>query len=179
VEQWKAIQELKSQGKIKAAGVSNYNQNHFGEIRAENLAMPEYNQIELHPWSQKHELVSYLKENNVAIIAYSSLIPISTWRDKPGQESAKTDEMRAEGQKDDTPFKQMANKYGVSEAQILLRWGVQNGYAVIPKSTNEERIKQNIDLFSFEIDIDDMNTIETMDRGDGVAWSSGDPSQMP
>ena len=72
----------------------------------------------------------------------------------------------------------MAKKYGVSEAQVLLRWGLQKGYAVLPKSTNEERMRQNIDLFSFEIDDEDMAAIADMDRGEGVAWSSGDPSTV-
>ena len=71
----------------------------------------------------------------------------------------------------------MAQKYGVTEAQVLLRWGVQNGYAVLPKSANRERIRQNIDLFSFAIDEEDMAAIAEMDRGDGVAWSSGDPTK--
>jgi 2,5-diketo-D-gluconate reductase A len=64
----------------------------------------------------------------------------------------------------------------VTDAQFLLRWGVQNGYAVLPKSLNPERMRQNIDLAGFNIDDKDMATIRTMDRGDGVAWATGDPS---
>jgi 2,5-diketo-D-gluconate reductase A len=85
--------------------------------------------------------------------------------------------MKADGASANSPFKAMAQKYGVSEAQLLLRWGVQNGYAVLPKSANAERIRQNIDLFSFAIDDADMAAIAEMDRGDGVAWSSGDPTK--
>ena len=132
--------------------------------------------IELHPWSQKPELVGYLRQHDILPIAYSSLLPLSTWREKPGQESAKTEAMRADGERADSPFKAMAEKYGVSEAQILLRWAVQLGYPVLPKSTNPERIRSNIDLFGFEIDEDDMAAISTMDRGEGKAWASGDPS---
>jgi 2,5-diketo-D-gluconate reductase A len=73
-------------------------------------------------------------------------------------------------------FAEMAAKYGVSEAQLLLRWGVQNGYAVLPKSLNPERMRQNLDLFEFSIEKRDMSLIETMDRGDGIAWSMGDPT---
>ena len=72
----------------------------------------------------------------------------------------------------------LAKKYNVTEAQILLRWGVQKGYPVLPKSTNQERIRLNMDLFSFEIDQGDMSAIEDMDRGDGIAWASGDPSMV-
>jgi len=71
----------------------------------------------------------------------------------------------------------MAEKYGVSEAQLLLRWGVQNGYAVLPKSVKPARMRQNLDLFAFSIDDADMAQMATMNRGDGVAWTSGDPSK--
>ncbi len=72
----------------------------------------------------------------------------------------------------------MASKYGVTEAQVLLRWGVQMGFAVLPKSLNPDRMRQNIDLFGFEIDPGDMALIEAMDQGDGVAWATGDPRFM-
>jgi 2,5-diketo-D-gluconate reductase A len=66
-------------------------------------------------------------------------------------------------------------KYAVSEAQVLLRWGLQNGFPVLPKSLNPERMYQNLDLFSFSIDDEDMASIVKMDRGGGVAWAAGDP----
>jgi 2,5-diketo-D-gluconate reductase A len=179
LEQWRALVELKQRGVTKAIGVSNFNEMHIEEIKTANLPIPEANQIELHPWSQKPELVSYLKTNSISIIAYSSLVPLSSWRVAKGQKSAKTEEMKAEAMKEDNPFKIMAKKYGVSEAQVLLRWGLQKGYAILPKSTNEERIKQNINLFHFEIDQEDMTAISKMDRGEGVAWSSGDPTKAP
>jgi 2,5-diketo-D-gluconate reductase A len=87
--------------------------------------------------------------------------------------------MRADGANNDSPFKYMAKKYGVSEAQVLLRWGLQKGYPIIPKSTNEDRISCNINIFSFQIDNEDMESIAIMDRGDGIAWASGDPIQVP
>ncbi len=83
--------------------------------------------------------------------------------------------MIADGVSKSSPFKTMAKKYNVSESQGLLRWVIQKGYSVIPKSTNIDRISKNLDLFSFEIDDYDMNAISKMDRGDGVAWSIGDP----
>ena len=175
LEQWRAIVDMKKEGKIRAIGVSNYNISHIEEIKAAGLPLPEVDQIELHPWSQKPDLVSYLRENHISIIAYSSLVPLSTWRAKKGQDSAKTEKMKKDGE--NSPLKKLAEKYNVSEAQFLLRWGLQKGYAIIPKSTNELRIKNNFDL-SFEIDESDMLSIDTMDRGDGVAWSSGDPSKL-
>ena len=84
--------------------------------------------------------------------------------------------MRGEGADPNSPFKVMAQKYAASEAQVLLRWGLQRGYAVLPKSVNPERIRQNIDLGSFELDADDMAAISEMDRGESVAWSAGDPT---
>ena len=177
LEQWKALVELQRQGKVRAIGVSNFNKTHIEEIKAAGLPLPDANQIELHPWSQKPDLVSYLTENDISIIAYSSLVPLSSWRIVEGQESAKTEQMKADGADSDSPFKVMAQKYGVSEAQLLLRWGIQKGYAVLPKSANAARIRQNIDVFGFEIDDEDMAAIAKMDRGDGVAWSTGDPTQ--
>ena len=175
IAQWRALLRLKQTGKARSIGVSNFNQKHLEEIKAAGLPMPEANQIELHPWSQKPELLAYMRQNNIAPIAYSSLAPLSTWRAEPGQDSAKTDQMKADG----GAFSAMAAKYGVSEAQLLLRWGVQNGYAVLPKSLRTERMRQNLDLARFSIDDQDMALIKTMDRGDGIAWSIGDPTGLP
>lgn len=178
MEQWKALVDLRQIGKARAIGVSNFSAAHIEEIKSTDLPLPDANQIELHPWSQKPELTSYLRDHDIAIIAYSSLVPLSTWRTAPGQESAKSEAMKQAGNETDSPFKIMAQKYGVSEAQVLLRWGLQKGYAILPKSTNKSRIQQNFDVLSFEIDDADMSAIEKMDRGDGVAWSIGDPTKV-
>ncbi|MEM7243546.1 MAG: aldo/keto reductase [Pseudomonadota bacterium] len=173
LEQWRALLDLQASGKARSVGVSNFNESHLDEIAEAGLPMPDTNQIELHPWSQKPGLLAHMAQHDIAPIAYSSLVPLSTWRTEPGQDSAKTDEMKADG----AAFQGMAEKYGVSEAQLLLRWGVQNGYAVLPKSLNPDRMRQNLDLFSFAIDDVDMAQMATMDRGDGLAWASGDPSK--
>ena len=178
LEQWKALMELQKQGKVRAIGVSNFTQEHIEDIIAADLSLPVINQIELHPWSQKPELVSYLKEKGIVSVAYSSLVPLSTWRDVAGQDSAKTVEMQADGKKGASPLKKMSTKYGVSESQLLLRWGVQKGFPIIPKSINLERMKQNLNVFDFQIDEQDMAEISTMDRGEGVAWAVGDPSKL-
>ncbi len=172
LEQWAALVELHKAGKARAIGVSNFNKAHLEEIKAADLPTPDANQIELHPWSQKPDLTAYMAENNIAPIAYSSLVPLSTWRIEEGQDSAKTAGMKGDVEN----FKGMAEKYGVSEAKFLLRWGVQNGYAVLPKSLNPDRMRQNINLSSFSINDTYMALIETMDRGNGVAWATGDPS---
>lgn len=173
--QWRGLVELKRQGKTRAIGVSNFSEKHIEELKAAGLPLPAANQIELHPWSQKPELVRYLEDNGITPIAYSSLVPLSTWR--TGQASAKTDQMKADGAHADAPFKVMARKYAVSESQLLLRWAIQKGYPVLPKSTNPERIRENARVFGFDIDENDMAAIAKMDRGDGVAWPMGDPTK--
>lgn len=175
--QWRGLVALKAEGKARAIGVSNFNITHLKDIEAAGLPKPDANQIELHPWSQKPDLTNYLKTNAITAIAYSSFVPLSTWRSEPGQDSGKTDQMRADGERTDSPFKRMAAKYEVSEPQILLRWAIQSGYPVLPKSTRRERIQQNADVFSFVLDEEDMASIAEMDRGDGVAWSTGDPTK--
>lgn len=178
LNEWRALVDLKAQGRARFVGVSNFTEDHIAEIRAAGLPMPDYNQIELHPWSQKRGLLACMADNGIAPIAYSSLVPLSTWRREPGQDSAKTAEMTADGAAEDAPLRKMAAKYGVTEAQFLLRWGVQQGFAVLPKSLNPDRMRQNIDIFGFEIEAGDMDRIREMDRGDGVAWASGDPRYL-
>lgn len=175
LDQWQALLDVKERGWARAVGVSNFSIDHLGEIEAAGLPLPAANQIELHPWSQKPDLIDYMARSRIGAIAYSSLVPLASWRSEEGQDSAKTAEMQADGTSADSPFATMAEKYGRSEAQVLLRWAVQKGFAVLPKSTHEERVRQNLDLFSFEIDASDMAAIERMDRGGGVAWSVGDP----
>ena len=177
LEQWRALVDLKEAGKIKYIGVSNWGINHLSELKENDLPMPDANQIELHPWSQKPELVKFLRNEKIDIIAYSSLVPLSTWRHKDGENSKKTNEMHEIGLSENSPFKVLAEKYDVTEAQFLLKWAVQNNYAVLPKSINIERVKQNFEL-NFLIDQSDMEYITTLDKGDSVTWEYGDPLQV-
>lgn len=177
LEQWRALVDLKEAGKIKYIGVSNWGINHLSELKENDLPMPDANQIELHPWSQKPELVKFLRNEKIDIIAYSSLVPLSTWRHKDGENSKKTNEMHEIGLSENSPFKVLAEKYDVTEAQFLLKWAVQNNYAVLPKSINIERVKQNFEL-NFLIDQSDMEYITTLDKGDSITWEYGDPLQV-
>jgi 2,5-diketo-D-gluconate reductase A len=176
LEQWKAFLQLQESGKVKDIGVCNYNKKHFVEIEEAGLPLPSVNQIELHPWSQKQELLSYMKEKGIKPIAYSSLVPLSNWRENPGQDSAKSEAMKQEGKRKDSVFKMLSEKYQVSEAQILLKWAVQQEIPVIPKTVNPLRMKENLDLFSFSLTDEDLNYLNTLNKGDGVAWPAGDPS---
>ena len=174
LDQWETLLSQQEQGKVKNIGVSNWDINHIEELNDKGFPLPSANQIELHPWSQKPELVSYLEEKGIDIIAYSSLVPLSTWRHKDGENSLKTDEMYKDSEDVESPFKKLAFKYDVTEAQVLLKWALQLGYAILPKSIQLERMKNNFDL-NFIIDEDDMLTIKNLDRGGSVTWEYGDP----
>ena len=172
--QWESLLEQKEQGKVKNIGVSNWGINHIEELNDKGYPLPSANQIELHPWSQKPELVSYLKDKGIDIIAYSSLVPLSTWRHKDGENSLKTNKMYKDGEDSESPFKKLASKYEVTEAQVLLKWALQLGYAILPKSIQIERMKNNFDL-DFTISENDMKLIKELDRGGSVTWEYGDP----
>ena len=177
IEQWQALIDIKEQEKVKHIGVSNWGINHLEELIQDNLPMPDANQIELHPWSQKPELVNYLREKDIDIIAYSSLVPLSTWRHKDGENSKKTEEMQQISTAKDSPFKVLANKYNVTEAQLLLKWALELGYSILPKSIESKRMKENFNL-DFSISQNDMDYMNTLDRGGSVTWEYGDPLQV-
>jgi len=174
LDQWETLLSQQEQNKVKNIGVSNWGINHIEELNDKGYPLPAANQIELHPWSQKPELVSYLKEKGIDIIAYSSLVPLSTWRHKDGENSLKTDEMYKDSENSESPFKKLASKYEVTEAQLLLKWALQLGYAILPKSIQIDRMKNNFDL-NFTISEIDMQLIEQLDRGGSVTWEYGDP----
>ena len=96
IEQWKALLDLQNDKRTVYSGVANWNIKHLQELIDQNLKLPDSNQIELHPWAQQPELVEFLESNNVHIIAYSSLVPLSTWRNKDGENSLKTKELEEE-----------------------------------------------------------------------------------
>ena len=174
LDQWETLLSQQEQNKVKNIGVSNWGINHIEELNDKGYPLPTANQIELHPWSQKPELVSYLKEKGIDIIAYSSLVPLSTWRHKDGENSLKTDEMYKDSENSESPFKKLASQYEVTEAQLLLKWALQLGYAILPKSIQIDRMKNNFDL-NFTISEIDMQLIEQLDRGGSVTWEYGDP----
>ena len=176
-EQWQALIDIKERGKVRHIGVSNWGINHLDELIQNNLPLPEANQIELHPWSQKLELVNYLREKQIDIIAYSSLVPLSTWRHKDGENSKKTTELQTLSESEDSPFKQLSIKYNVTEAQFLLKWALELGYSILPKSIELNRMKENFNL-DFSISDIDMDYIETLDRGGSVTWEYGDPLKV-
>jgi len=177
IEQWQALIDIKERGKVKHIGVSNWGINHLDELIQNNLPLPEANQVELHPWSQKPELVNYLREKQIDIIAYSSLVPLSTWRHKDGENSKKTTQLQTISESEDSPFKQLSIKYNVTEAQFLLKWALELGYSILPKSIELNRMEENFNL-NFSISEIDMDYIKTLDRGGSVTWEYGDPLKI-
>ena len=173
LEQWKAMVHLQQEGKCKSIGVSNYNIHHLQEIKDAGLPMPAANQLELHPLCQHRELVEYCKAEGILCIAYSSLAPLSNWR--PEQRSGK--QVLPEDQKVIQPplIDSLALKYGVSSAQILLRWALQHEYPILPKSISPERIKANLDVFGFAIDDAEIAALDDLDSSKALAWPIGDP----
>ncbi len=173
-EQWNALLDLKNDKHITFAGVANWNIKHLQELLDEGLPLPDTNQIELHPWAQQPELVSFLRKNHIHIIAYSSLVPLSTWRKKDGENSLKTKELENEAKSERSLFKKLSIKYDVKESQLLLQWAIQQNYAVLPKTIKVPRLKENFD-FSFSIDESDMSLIKLENKGGGITWEWGDP----
>mmetsp|Transcript_56104 Transcript_56104/g.173883 ORF Transcript_56104/g.173883 Transcript_56104/m.173883 type:complete len:306 (+) Transcript_56104:2-919(+) len=172
LDQWRALLELQRRGRCRSVGVSNYAVAHLEEIREAGLPMPAANQIELHPFCAQQELCRYMAGHSILPIAYSSLAPLAGWRQ--GQPSGKA--ARGAGVLDgELPFGELAARHGVGEAQVLLRWALQKGYPVLPKSATPERIRQNLDLFGFELGQEDMAAMDGLDRGLAVAWEPLDP----
>ena len=177
LEQWRALTELRNRGIVKFIGVSNFSQQHIEEISSTKLPLPDANQIELHPWSQKTSLLEFMDSNSIVPIAYSSLLPLPSWRaaappDVMGNPSnaGKSPEMFDSNDTDVQFFCQLAEKYNVTAAQILLKWAIQRGFAILPRSTNNVRMEENFNLDHFDLNEDEMAKMNDMDRGKGMAW---------
>jgi 2,5-diketo-D-gluconate reductase A len=156
VETWGAFEKLASDGKTRAIGVSNFQLAHLERLTAETGTVPAVNQIELHPYLPQAELRAYHQEHGIATEAWS---PIG------GQGGDLLHEKSLAG---------LAEKYGKSPAQIVLRWHIQLGDIVFPKSTTPSRIAENIDVFDFELAGDDMTTIGELDNGTRVGPNPDD-----
>ncbi len=176
--QWQALMHLKETERVRYIGVSNFNQKHIEALIDAGLSAPDVNQIELHPWSQKPDLVDYMISNNILPMAYSSLVPLANWRTEPKLESAKTEAMMRYAQNENNVFIQLANKHEVSPAQLLLRWALELGYAVIPKSLKTEHLAENLALYHFKLDDEDRRQLSVLDLGESVSWPNGDPSKV-
>lgn len=177
LEQWSALMDLRKQGLTRYIGVSNYSQERIKEILDADLAKPAINQIEFHPLCAQEELTRFMLKNSIEPVGYSTLAPLSNWRMEEGQGGEVLSEIKTECQQ---VTREVANKLQVSEAGLLLRWGVQRGYTVLTKSSRPERIRENFDLFSFSIPEDDMIRLNKLDLQRPLAWAANgvDPMEI-
>lgn len=147
VEAWKTLIELRQSGRIKSIGVSNFNQDHLERIIGETGVTPTVNQIELHPRFQRRDKREFHDRHNIRIESWS---PLGSGR-----------------LLSDPTLESIARKHGKSVAQTIVRWHLQEGVIVIPKSIHQDRIAANFDVFDFELEAKDLELIRGMDSSDG------------
>lgn len=143
VETWRALEKLLADGAVRAIGVSNFLPEHLDRLLAETDVVPAVNQIELHPTFQQRPTQDASRRAGTAVEAYS---PLGQGADL-----------------DDPVVTAIADRLGVGPGQVVLRWHLQHGTIVIPKSVTPQRIRDNIDLFGFELTDEDMAAIDGMD----------------
>ncbi|MCM3261162.1 aldo/keto reductase [Paenibacillus lautus] len=143
LETWKALIHLQKEGLVRSIGVSNFQIRHLQHIIEETGVVPVVNQVELHPLLSQKELQGYARENHIVLEAWSPLM---------------------QGNLDQPALAQIAEKYGKTTAQVILRWDIQNGVIVIPKSIKDHRIRENAGIFDFELSAEDMAAIDGLNQ---------------
>ena len=146
VSTWKTLEEFKADGRARSIGVSNFELDHLERLAAETDVVPAVNQIELHPYLLNEEVRSYGEEHGIATEAWSPLKQGEVLRDPV--------------------IVEIAERAGRTPAQVVLRWHVQRGNIVFPKSTTPERIRENFELFDFELESGEIERINELDRGE-------------
>lgn len=145
VETWKAFEKLLADGAVRAIGVSNFLPEHLETLLAETDVVPAVNQIEVHPTFQQRKLVEVSRAAGIAIEAYS---PLGRGAD------LESDEVTS-----------IAAAHGVTPAQVVIRWHLQQDHVVIPKSNNPERIAANLDVLGFQLTVDEIEQISSLEAG--------------
>lgn len=144
---WKKMIRLQEDGKIKALGVSNFNEHHLKALERETGVNPVINQIESHPFFSNNEIIDFCESKGIAVQAWCPL----------GGSYSRLIENKL--------FEKLAVKYEKTRAQIILRWHIQRNSLVIPRSSNEKRQKENKELFDFELENSDMEKINALNTG--------------
>lgn len=158
---WRVLEEYYEAGKIRAIGVSNMEADRLIDLITFNKIKPALNQIETHLYCQRQEEKTWLQKYDVTHQAYAPL----------GQ--GRANEMFSE-----EAVKEIASKYGKTPAQVLLRFLIQSDVAVIPKSVHEERIKENIDVFDFELTADEMDSLKKLDKESPMIGKPKEPDKV-
>ncbi|MGA9290637.1 MAG: aldo/keto reductase [Anaerobacillus sp.] len=145
-ETWKAMEKLYKDGRIRAIGVSNFHPQHLEDLMKDAEIKPMINQVEFHPLLNQKELRDYCKQHSIQLEAWSPL---------------------AQGKLlDNDVVKGIAEQHGKSTAQVIIRWDLEHEVVTIPKSSNPERIKQNFDVFDFELTKDDIRAIDELNQNE-------------
>lgn len=147
VESWKALIRLREEGRVRSIGVSNFRIEDLERLLDETGVVPAVNQINLHPGFQQKALRAFHAQHDILTTSWSPL----------GQGAALSDPV----------IGRIAEKHGKTPAQTIIRWHIESGLNVIPKSANPARLTENLDVFDFALDDEDMRAIEALDRADG------------
>lgn len=154
---WKALEEAYKAGKIRAIGVSNFYADQLKNLELSNEIKPVINQIEVNPWYQQKSEVKFAQDEDIQVEAWAPFAE--------GKHQIFTNETIAE----------IAKKYGKSNGQVILRWLLQRGITVIPKSVHKNRMEENINVFDFELTNDEMSVINNLDKGESQFFDHRDP----
>src|SRR3954466_7909062 len=151
---YRALETLLADGKVHAIGVSNFMVEHLERLLDRASVVPAVNQIEQHPYFSQADVQAFGEQHGILAQAWAPIGGITFYRD-----SGHTSTLQ------DPVIGQIADAHDKSPAQVMLRWGIQHGRSVIPKSTKPERIGENIDIFDFELSADEMSALDALDTG--------------
>lgn len=157
---WRALEDLYEEGKLLAIGISNFYPDRMVDIASFARIRPMVNQVETHPYNQQTAAKQYMDKYGVQIEAWA---PFGEGRG---------------GLFEDKALKEIGDKYGKTTAQVMLRWHIQRGVAVIPKSTHYERMKENFNVFDFKLSDSDMEIISALDKNESSFFSHYDPAMV-
>jgi len=149
---WTAMEELYEEGKVRAIGISNFNMNQIQNLLQQHRVIPAINQVETHPFAQRAEMQKALRSHGIQLESWAPLAQ--------GKNNLFNNEL----------LRALSSKYHKSVAQVVLRWLVQREVVVIPKSATMERIRENFNVFDFELSSDDMTAIKSLDTGSGLIY---------
>ena len=154
-DSWRALTELRERGVARSIGVSNYTVAHLTELMTQSDVVPAVNQVEFNPFLYQRELLQFCTAHGIALVAYCPL---------------------TQAQKlNDARLKKIATRHHKTAAQVMIRWALQRGVGVIPKSSDPARILENANVFDFALDAEDMRGLDALDQGLRTSW---DPSRV-